>query len=184
MTNRFLTVAAVCLAGASIFASAALATGEPPPPIPPPPTLPPGPGPVPDSPPPTTPALTIPKKCKDDMRPSSTLKVQRGKKNPKRLVRGTARDLGCAVSGKGTVRRVQVSLKRKTGRRCQSVSMTGRLGRPGSCTRAVWLKAAGTAKWSFRLPKSLRRGTYLISSRAVDAAGNVGRPRSARFVIR
>jgi hypothetical protein len=39
------------------------------------------------------------------------------------------------------------------------------------------VSARGTAHWTLSLPRRLAHGTYVIRSRAIDAAGNVERKR-------
>jgi hypothetical protein len=84
------------------------------------------------------------------------------------LVRGTARDRGCAA-----LKRVLVAVARRThGDRCRPVGRTGRLGSARSCRRKAYLAAAGTRAWSLRIAHRLPRGTYLVFVRAIDRQGN------------
>ena len=53
-----------------------------------------------------------------------------------------------------------------------------------SCARNHWIVAHGTSSWSFRLPKRLPGGMYVVRTRAVDFAGNVQRPRTQRLRVR
>jgi hypothetical protein len=110
--------------------------------------------------------------CVDNQRPLSRLSVgwQRGFR--KGVVRGIAIDQGCGVAGAGKVKLVSVSIARKVGKRCQHLMPNGRLGRAIACTH-VWLPAKGAKAWIFRLRHRLPRGTYIVSTRAVDSAGNV-----------
>jgi hypothetical protein len=39
------------------------------------------------------------------------------------------------------------------------------------------VSARGTAKWTLRPARHLPRGTYVVRSRAIDAAGNIERKR-------
>jgi hypothetical protein len=48
------------------------------------------------------------------------------------------------------------------------------------CHALSFLKAAGTAKWTFRLKHSLPPGTYVLTSRATDSAGVVESAFSAK----
>jgi uncharacterized delta-60 repeat protein len=98
-----------------------------------------------------------------------------------KAVRGTASDPG----GEG-LREVQVAFVRvfpaaasasrhaKAG--CASMSRSGRFGRrrvghPGKGCAQRWLTARGTAKWSFKLPRALPEGRYVVFCRAVDVQG-------------
>jgi hypothetical protein len=83
---------------------------------------------------------------------------------------------GRATDDRG-VTRVEVSVTRRAGKRCLSLTATGswkRAGRPkgGSCAPVFALRAKGTASWSLRL-KGLRRGRIEIASRAVDSLGQI-----------
>jgi hypothetical protein len=40
-----------------------------------------------------------------------------------------------------------------------------------SCNRPLWLRARGGRRWSFRLARPLRPGTYVVYSRAINRAG-------------
>jgi len=74
---------------------------------------------------------------------------------------------------------VRVAVARLTAKGCQFLRK-GRLGRPGSCRKYVWLRAKHTgATWSYRSPK-VRRGHYRLYEQAIDAAGNKGRIRHTR----
>jgi hypothetical protein len=87
-------------------------------------------------------------------------------------VRGTARDRGCS----GAIARVTVAVARRTGGGgCRYLQASGRLGPGTSCRRPTYVAAAGTAAWSLRTARPLPRGTYVVRSRAIDAAGNVER---------
>jgi hypothetical protein len=70
--------------------------------------------------------------------------------------------------------RVSVAIERKVGKRCQHVLRNGSLGKAGACSH-VWLPAKGKASWSLHLRHKLPRGSYMVSTRAVDSAGNVER---------
>jgi hypothetical protein len=94
------------------------------------------------------------------------------------VLRGTASDRGCGLD------RVAISVARRVGRRCQNLSGASRLGRKTSCSKLSWLAVKGTTRWSFRLPKRLRHGTYIVRTQAFDFGGNAQRPRAKRLVIR
>jgi hypothetical protein len=126
--------------------------------------------------------------CADDSRPRSRL--IRGRSQVARRgvrLRGFARDRGCrgdarTSSRRGAVARVQVAIGRRArGRRCAFLRRNGRLTGRRRCDRPVRLTASGTRRWSLRVPARLRSGTYVVSTRAVDLAGNRER-RSRRSV--
>jgi len=95
------------------------------------------------------------------------------------LPRRAARALSGTASG--DVAKVEVALVRASGgartaaRRCQWLTTSGRLAsrppRGGRCLTPVWLKASGTRSWKLRLRRPLPAGSYVLYSRAVDAAG-------------
>ena len=114
--------------------------------------------------------------CADHSRPTSGFTRRAARRAGHRhILRGNARDRGCGVD------RVTISVARKLGRRCRVLSPKRRLGHRTSCARRHWLPVRGTTRWSFRLPKRLTKGTYVIRTRAVDFAGNVQRPRRHRI---
>ena len=83
-------------------------------------------------------------------------------------VRGTASD------DKG-VARVHVSIVRRAGKRCESLTSNGRWKRYAAtgrkCSPRLSLAAKGTTRWSLALRRKLPKGTYVIASRATDNAG-------------
>jgi hypothetical protein len=163
-----IAVAATCLA-----AVPAMATDE----VPAPPA------------PATPPAQSAPAptggSCTDSSKPSARISTKAaGAARSKLTVRGTSSDRGCGASGKGSVARVTVSVQRKRGKRCQSMSSRGKLSSAKSCAKPKWLSAHGTSNWSFGLPKSLPHGTYVVHVRALDSAGNVGAQKSLRVRMR
>lgn len=121
--------------------------------------------------------------CRDVTRPA--LAVVRG---AGRLVRrerrltGRATDRACGL--KGTVRRVEVALQRRVGKRCRSVGTAVRAGKRRSCARLTWVRARGAAAWSLTYRRALPTGRYVLRVRARDAAGNQSRTTRASFTIR
>ena len=93
-------------------------------------------------------------RCIDRLPPALTARVASARRG-RVVLRGATRERGCS----GAVRRVTVSLLRLGTRR-----------------------ARGTAHWSLTL-RGLRRGRYVATLRAVDAAGNVRRL-TLRFKVR
>src|SRR5829696_6646996 len=82
---------------------------------------------------------------------------------------------------RGTVARVELSITRKSGRRCRHVGAGGRLTHAASCNSRRWLRARlgkprrGKVPWTFRKGTVLPRGTYEVRARTVDRTGNVER---------
>lgn len=99
----------------------------------------------------------------------------------RRPSRAGNRSLGGRLVHSSRRLRVEVALRTR-GERCRRwVESRGRLGRPssGGCTRPRWMRASltklgfGDWLWRSRLRGSLRRGSYVISTRAVDSKGRV-----------
>ena len=118
-------------------------------------------------------------KCSDTSRPTSGFGATAIRSAlHDRILRGTARDVGCGVA------MVTVSVARQHGKSCQYLTTKRRLSRPTKCGDGHWLVAAGTGRWHIALPKRLPRGTYLVRTRAIDFAGNVQTPRSGTHIQR
>ncbi len=77
-----------------------------------------------------------------------------------------------ATAGAHAARR---STKHKPHPGCRQLSSRGTFlsstAKKGKCAPTVWLKATGTAKWSYRLRKRLPAGSYTLYARATDNAG-------------
>jgi hypothetical protein len=167
MIKRYIPVAALaaCLLSAS---APAFATDDPPPASPPPATAP-APAAAPTAP-----------GCTDLTRPRSRVATTSRVASRRHMVRGTALDGGCSGS---SVALVTAAVELRHAKKCQFLKSNGKLSKPGSCSRPSWLAATGTKQWSLRLPKTLKRGSYQILTRAVDAAGNVERAHARRLAI-
>jgi hypothetical protein len=155
MLTRFLSVLGTLVVAGLLTVASAMATDEPAPP---------------------SPAQGAPQACTDIMRPVSQLRVNWRKGFRNGVVRGVAADRGCGSGGAGKVARVSVSIARKVGKRCQHLSRAGRLGKATDCAPR-WLRTKGKKSWAFRVGHKLPRGKYIVRTRAVDSAGNVGRAR-------
>lgn len=116
--------------------------------------------------------------CQDRTGPVSTLGKRSHLSRKGIALRGTTRDRGCGRNGRGKVARVTLAIGRRVGKKCQWLRPKKGFGPVGSCTRKVYVRAKGTSKWTFRLRRSLKRGTYVVVPRAFDAVGN--RERSLR----
>jgi hypothetical protein len=117
--------------------------------------------------------------CGDTLAPRSRF-ARRGVRGSRRhglSARGTALDQGCS----GAVARVTLAIaERAGGGRCRYLSANGRLGPRVGCRRPTYISASGTSRWSLRSRARLPRGTYVVRSRAIDAAGNVERKHRLR----
>jgi hypothetical protein len=85
---------------------------------------------------------------------------------------GTAADTasGCKASG---VASVQLTVTRKVSKRCEYVLTSGRLSKATTCSTMYALVARGKTTWKLATARRLPKGTYAITVRALDAAGNV-----------
>ena len=116
--------------------------------------------------------------CADKRRPRSVLKRKRSRIGSKRIVlRGSASDRGCKATVKlrkrpGSVRKVTVAVSRRAGTRCRFYNAKGKLSRTRGCRKPIWVKARGRKAWSVVLKGSFPSGSYRISIRARDGAGN------------
>jgi hypothetical protein len=121
-----------------------------------------------------------PPRCRDRLAPVSRFAKRHGVTvSRKRIltVRGSAADRGCAHG----VARVTVAVaKRAGGGRCRYVLANGRLGARGSCRHATYVSARGTSHWVLRVARRVPPGTYVVRSRAIDAAGNLERKQRLR----
>ena len=79
----------------------------------------------------------------------------------------------------GKVGRVEMSIARKSGKRCRYLGSRGRLGPARSCTKLEYVRTklgrqrGGKVAWSYRTRSKLPRGTYQLRVRAVDSTGTV-----------
>jgi hypothetical protein len=126
----------------------------------------------------------LPGACADQVLPHSTYTsaaAKKAKRSRTRMLTGSAGDVGCGLD------RVQVSVARRVGKKCQYLTSALRLKRAKtSCGKATnWRTAKGTTRWSLQLlPKEAKSGKYVIRTRATDLAGNVEKVRSHRLTIR
>ena len=114
--------------------------------------------------------------CRDRTAPTSKFRKTARTARASRRVRlsGTSSDRGCGKKFRGTVRRIRISVARITGRKCRSMTSSGRLSRKRtSCRKTSYVNAKGKTKWSFTAKRRLPKGTYQIWVRGIDAAGNV-----------
>ncbi len=128
--------------------------------------------------------------CTDAKRPVSVLSRKRSSLRAGRiLLRGTARDRGCSATAAtrrraGSVSKISVAVARRAGTRCRFLSTRGTLGRARSCARPVFLKAKGTKSWRLDLKGRFAAGSYRISVRARDGAGNRERVKTTTLRLR
>jgi len=128
--------------------------------------------------------------CADVKRPTSVLSLKRSSIRATRIfLRGHAGDKGCSAAAStskrlGSVSKVSVAVARKAAGRCRFVGKKGTLGRARSCAERQYITASGTKRWSLELRGRYRSGTYEVSVRAHDGAGNREPARTARLRLR
>ena len=128
--------------------------------------------------------------CADRTLPRSVFSRKRSSIRATRiLLRGTASDRGCRADPKtrkrpGAIRKVTVAVARKADGRCRFVSAKGTLGAAVSCKKPVFVAARGTKQWRLDLRGTFRRGTYVVSIRARDGAGNREPTKTASLRLR
>jgi len=69
------------------------------------------------------------------------------------------------------VARVELAIV-KTGKSCSQMTKKGTFTKLAKCAAPTsFLVAKGTKSWSFRLPKKLAKGSYVVFARAIDSKG-------------
>ena len=104
-------------------------------------------------------------------------------------VQGNASDVGCeATEGlaaqSGALRRTQVTVGRRAGTKCRFLDQRGHLTRARPCSAPLSAVARGRSTWRLRSRVKLPAGSYRVSWRAVDAAGNLGKAKSRTLEVR
>ncbi len=121
----------------------------------------------------------VPGACADHVRPTSGFTRRAARRAAhRRILRGTARDLGCGLDS------VQIAVARRHAGKCRLLTPKRHLGRRVNCSRRHWLPVRGAGRWSFRLPKRLPSGVYVVRTRASDLAGNRQQPQRHRIRLR
>ena len=128
--------------------------------------------------------------CADVKKPGSVFSRKRSSiRSGRMLLRGTASDRGCKAtprraSAPGAIRRVSVAVALESGTRCRFVSRKGRLGAARSCKKPVFITARGNKSWRLELRGKFTPGTYVVSVRPRDTAGNAGTTKTATLRLR
>jgi hypothetical protein len=98
---------------------------------------------------------------------------------------GTSWDGYCNSADRlGKVDRVMVAVQRLRGSQCRNMLRSERFGPRRDCSHMRWMRAHGTRHWRHAISRSLPPGHYRLHHRAFDAAGNSGKHRTRRIVIR
>lgn len=78
---------------------------------------------------------------------------------------------GTAADDRG-IRSVEIGVLRVKGRKCAQLNRKGRFAATKSCKApTTFLRAKGTAKWSFRAKPALKKAGYVLYVRVTDTAG-------------
>jgi hypothetical protein len=115
--------------------------------------------------------------CADLRKPKSSL-ISLAKSARKLVVRGRAKDTGCAGgAGKkaveGKMLREQVTIARKVKGGCRFVSPEGKLLPKAPCSTPYSLVAKGRREFKLVVPRKLVKGKYLLRYQALDVRGNL-----------
>jgi hypothetical protein len=96
-----------------------------------------------------------------------TVEIKAPKKKAKsksfKSISGTAAD-------NSAVTKVEIAVVKGKGSSCQSMTSSGKFTK-AKCSAPKFLAAKGTTKWSYKLKKKLKKGTYLVFVRATDDGG-------------
>ncbi|MEA2271752.1 MAG: hypothetical protein QOI98_460 [Solirubrobacteraceae bacterium] len=102
-----------------------------------------------------------------------TIKITSPKKSVKaakfKSIAGTAAD-DTAVS------KVEVAVLSGKGSSCKSMTSSGSFAK-AKCAEPKFLAAKGTTKWSYKLKRKLKKGTYVVLVKATDDTGNAATAR-------
>jgi hypothetical protein len=103
-----------------------------------------------------------------------TVKVSSPKKSVKsskfKSISGTASD-------DTAVAKVEVAVLKGKGSKCQSMTAKGSFAK-ANCASPKFLAAKGTTKWSLKLKKKLKKGSYVVLVKATDDGGTATTPRT------
>jgi len=110
--------------------------------------------------------------CKDTSAPTVSVRAV-----SRKAITGTAADAGC---GAKVPAQVLVTVTQKVKGGCRFVTASGRLSSKRSCASPVSVSIPGKASWKLTLSRKLAKGTYSVTVRALDAAGNASRTTKAR----
>lgn len=80
---------------------------------------------------------------------------------------------GTAADPDGAITKVEVGILKKSGSKCTEMRANGSFAKVAKCLPSKLLKAKGTASWSYKPKKALKKGSYLLFARATDGAGGV-----------
>lgn len=92
---------------------------------------------------------------------------------------------GGVASDDKSVSKVEIAIVSVKGSKCTEMTSTkGKFGKTNCKAPAFKLAATGTSKWSLKLKKALKKGSYVIYARAVDSAGQKSAVASQKFKVK
>jgi Bacterial Ig domain len=104
----------------------------------------------------------------DTVAPTIKITSPKAKKTVKssklKSISGTAAD-------DGSVAKVEVAVLTGKGSKCKSLNSKGSFSK-AKCAAPTYLPAKGTTKWSYKLKKKLKKGTYVVLVKATDDTGD------------
>lgn len=91
-----------------------------------------------------------------------------------KVVKASKTGFSGTASDDAGVAKVEVGVLMKAGSKCKQLTRSGAFKPVAKCGQpTVFLPAKGTTKWSLKLRKALKKGSYAVFSRATDSAGAV-----------
>jgi hypothetical protein len=91
--------------------------------------------------------------------------------SPKKKAKSKSfKSISGTASDESAVTKVEIAVVKGKGSSCQSLTASGKFAK-AKCTAPKFLAAKGTAKWSYKLKRKLKKGTYLVLARATDDGG-------------
>jgi hypothetical protein len=127
----------------------------------------------------------------DDIVPGSKISSPKKSKNPAKKLKsfsGTASPVDSVAKVEIALQRVDSKLLKKK-KKCLWLSSNKAKfkqvkAKKKKCSTLRWLKASGTNKWSYKLKKSLPRGSYVLTVRATGSNGVVqAKPSVQKFKV-
>jgi hypothetical protein len=100
---------------------------------------------------------------------------------PKKSVKSSSfKSIAGTAADDGSVSRMDIAVVTGKGSNCRAMTSSGSFSK-GSCTSPRFLRASGTTRWSYKLKKKLKKGSYVVFARATD---DTGATTTARLPVR
>jgi dsRNA-specific ribonuclease len=91
--------------------------------------------------------------------------------SPKKKVKSKSfKSISGAAADDSSVTKVEIAVLKGKGSKCQSLTSSGSF-KKAKCAAPKFLAAKGTTKWSYKLKKKLKKGSYLVLVRVSDDGG-------------